>query len=324
MKRITVTIFGLLMLALMTSSAWAQCPQEYTVLAGTSECIHVCAGQVVNVNLEGRTFWSVEVFSICNGCFCLNYTGQDATPQGVPTLILTPGCQNPPNCFEQCPPVATPEALVLGGDPFYPLDYYGESNCLFVYMRFVHYLAADLQSFTALPGDAQVTLNWTTASETRNDHFEIMRDGVRAAEVSALNVATGGSYTWTDHVVTNGHDYSYTLVAVDVNGVRDELQTINGVRPSAQPVPTVYALYQNYPNPFNPETSISFDLVQDGTVNLAIYNVLGEKVSTLVSGHMSSGKHSVVFNGANLATGVYLYKLSVNGFTDTKKLVLLK
>ncbi len=323
MKRITVSIFSVLMLALMATSAWAQCEEEYTVFIGTSECIQVCAGEVVNINLVGTHTWSIEAFSVCTGCFCLTYVSQDNSPQGVPTVTMVPGCQNA-TCTETCSPVVPPAALVLGGDPFYPLDYYGESNCLFVYMRFVHYLAAELQSFTAMPGDGQITLNWTTTSESRNDHFEIVRDGVRAADVPSLNQATGGNYSWTDHLVTNGLDYSYTLVSVDVNGVREELQTISGVRPSAQPMPTAYALYQNYPNPFNPETSIAFDLVQAGSVDLAIYSVMGEKVSTLVSGPMSSGPHSVVFNGSKLATGVYLYKLSVNGFTNTKKLVLLK
>jgi hypothetical protein len=217
---------------------------------------------------------------------------------------------------------------VLGGDPQYPHDYYGASGCMELFMRFDHYLAAELTSFTAQPGNGEVMLNWVTASELRNDHFEIMRTAsdntVKVGEVVSVNSPTAHSYSWTDHSVTNGQPYSYTLVAVDVDGQRSELQTINGVKPDAGSVVTAYALYQNYPNPFNPETSIAFDLVEAGNVTLAIYNVLGEKVSTLVNDHVSSGHHLVVFNGSNLSTGVYLYKLEVNGFSSIKKLVLLK
>jgi hypothetical protein len=330
MKRKLAMIFATLLLAAMATSAFAQCPEEYTVLVGTSQCIHVCAGQVVNVNLVGRHFWSIDAFSLCTGCFCLTYASEDNSPQGIPTVRMVAGCTNSQSCSEECTAVAPPVDLVLGADPFYPLDYYGESDCLFMYMRFDHYLPVTMTNFAAFPGDGQVTLNWTTESESSIDHFEIVRDGVTATEVPALNRgATGSNYSWTDHLVTNGQTYSYSLVAVGMNGERD-VCGVDGnpvtlsATPNAVQVPTAYALYQNYPNPFNPETSIAFDLVQGGTVDLAIYNVLGEKVSTLVSGNMSSGHHSVVFDGSKLSTGVYLYKLTVNGFSDTKKLVLLK
>ena len=325
MKRKLIMLSAALMLALgLSSAAIAQCPPEYTIEPGNSACIHVCAGEIVNVNLQGRTFWAIELFSVCNGCVCITYVGQDQSPEGIPTLIWNAGCQTAPYCSETCNPVIPPP-LVLGGDPFYPNDYYGENNCLFVYLRFVHYLAVNLTSFTALPGNGQVALNWATASESNSDHFELQRDHVAIAEIAALNQPTGSNYSWVDHSVVNGQTYSYTLVAVDVNGNREEKMTIENVRPGvSENVVTSYALYQNYPNPFNPETSIAFDVMEDGFVSLAIYNVLGEQVSTLVNGHVSSGRHTVVFNGSSLASGVYLYKLNVNGFTDAKKLVLLK
>jgi hypothetical protein len=323
MKR-NIIAFVTLLTLVAAPFAFAQCPPEYLVNVGESACIHVCAGEMVNVNLQGNNFWTIGIFSVCNGCFCVTYAGEQNDAQLTPILIFNAGCQNPPSCIETCPPVIVPP-LVLGADPFYPLDYYGENNCLFVYMHFVHYLAADLVSFSALPGNGEVTLNWETASESNNDHFEIERGSAVVASVEATNLATGGEYTYTDRGLTNDVEYVYTLVAVDVNGQRSALKTINATPvDNSNVLVTSYALYQNYPNPFNPETSIAFDLVENGHVSLSIYNVLGEQLTTLVDGQMTSGRHSVVFNGANLASGVYLYKLNVNGFTDTRKLVLLK
>jgi len=94
-------------------------------------------------------------------------------------------------------------------------------------------------------------------------------------------------------------------------------------------VPTEYVLEQNYPNPFNPSTTISFALPEAGNVNLAIYDINGQLVKTLVSGSMPAGRHSVVWdgtgtNGLRVASGMYLYRLEANGFLAQKKLVLTK
>jgi hypothetical protein len=320
MKKLLVIV----VLMVFATLVWAQCPEEYTVLVGTSQCIDVCAGQVVNVNLVGRHFWSIDAFSLCTGCFCLTYASEDNSPQGVPTVVMVAGCINSPSCSEECSPVAPPAALVLGGDPFYPLDYYGESDCLFMYMRFDHYLPVDLTSFTAAAGDGQITLNWTTRAEANMDHFEIVRDGVRAADIQCLNPVSGANYSWTDHLVTNGNAYSYTLAAVDVNNNRGNLQTIDGVTPRAEPLPTAVALYQNYPNPFNAQTSIAFDLVNAGPVTLDVYDMVGRHIVTLVNSSMDAGPHAVSFDAGRLPSGMYLYRLEAPGLVIQKKMLLLK
>lgn len=86
-----------------------------------------------------------------------------------------------------------------------------------------------------------------------------------------------------------------------------------------------FQLFQNYPNPFNPTTKISFNLKDGGNVSLTVYNALGEMVTDLVSGYLNSGKHEIVFNAANLASGIYFYRLAAgNEFTDFKKMILMK
>jgi hypothetical protein len=85
-----------------------------------------------------------------------------------------------------------------------------------------------------------------------------------------------------------------------------------------------FALKQNFPNPFNPTTTIQFSLTQSDFVTLSIFNPAGQLVSTLVEGLMGTGHHSVVFDGSNLTSGVYFYRLNVDGSSLTKKLVLIK
>jgi N-acetylmuramoyl-L-alanine amidase len=88
--------------------------------------------------------------------------------------------------------------------------------------------------------------------------------------------------------------------------------------------PKKYALEQNYPNPFNPETKINFSLVKTGNVKLEVYNLIGQKVATLVNGTMNSGSHTVTFDAANMPSGVYIYKLTTPEYTSSKKLVIMK
>jgi hypothetical protein len=86
---------------------------------------------------------------------------------------------------------------------------------------------------------------------------------------------------------------------------------------------------QNYPNPFNPETTISFNIAEAGKVNVEIFNTKGQKVKTLANEEMTSGNHSLIWDGTDsnntqVSSGVYFYKVSHNGNTETKKMMLIK
>ncbi len=89
-------------------------------------------------------------------------------------------------------------------------------------------------------------------------------------------------------------------------------------------LPTGYALSQNYPNPFNPTTEIRFTLPKATNVRLDIYNILGQRVTTLVDQQLPPGEHTATWNAQNKATGIYLYRLQTDDFADTKKMVLIK
>ena len=181
-----------------------------------------------------------------------------------------------------------------------------------------------LNSFDVLPGDGRATVNWSTASETDNDHFEILRDNMLVHQVDALgSSASGSNYLWVENGLTNGTEYHYTLRAVDVNGGVQELG-VESVTPSANAVISEYALHQNYPNPFNPETQISYDLVASGFVSIKVYNMIGQEVATLVSGLKDAGSHTVTFDASHLPAALYLYKMDVNGYSATQKMLLIK
>jgi hypothetical protein len=90
------------------------------------------------------------------------------------------------------------------------------------------------------------------------------------------------------------------------------------------PLPTQFALAQNFPNPFNPSTVIHYDLPRSGHVRLAVYNILGELLATLVDGVQDAGYRSVVWNAGSVPSGIYFYRLQASDFTDMKKMIIMK
>jgi len=89
-------------------------------------------------------------------------------------------------------------------------------------------------------------------------------------------------------------------------------------------VPIKYELFQNYPNPFNPVTHIRYALPKPDHVKIEVYNLLGQRVVTLVNRRMPPGYHDVTFDALTLPSGFYVYRLQTNGFHDVKKMTVLK
>jgi len=85
-----------------------------------------------------------------------------------------------------------------------------------------------------------------------------------------------------------------------------------------------FALHQNYPNPFNPQTTIKFSLPEAQLVNLSVYNMLGQQVLTLVDRELPAGYHTAKWYAGNIASGVYIYRLTSNGKSLTQKMLLMK
>jgi len=89
-------------------------------------------------------------------------------------------------------------------------------------------------------------------------------------------------------------------------------------------IPFTYKLYNNYPNPFNPRTTIKYEIAKAGLVNIEIYNLLGQQVVTLVNEYMQAGAYVTEFDGTNYASGLYLYRIEVGDYKESKKMLLIK
>ncbi len=100
--------------------------------------------------------------------------------------------------------------------------------------------------------------------------------------------------------------------------------TITAVKDKSPQVVKEFSLSQNYPNPFNPSTVIKYSVPKAQLVTLNIYNILGQKVASLVNEQKNPGNYEVTFDASKLASGVYLYKLASGNFVQIKKMMLLK
>jgi hypothetical protein len=103
-----------------------------------------------------------------------------------------------------------------------------------------------------------------------------------------------------------------------------EVTTTIGISKIDSDVPTRFSLKQNYPNPFNPATNIKFDLPKTSFVSIKIYDVSGREVETIVNEKLQAGKYETRWNGSSYSSGVYFYKLMTEGFTETKRMLMIK
>jgi hypothetical protein len=189
----------------------------------------------------------------------------------------------------------------------------------------------ELTSFTASYYGNTARLIWQTATEVNNKGFEIERS-INNSEFAPVAFVKGQgtttntqNYSYIDENLAPNTNYSYRLKQVDFNGMYNYSNVIE----LGASNPVEYVLGQNYPNPFNPSTKFSYNLPFKSNVTLAVYNLIGQKVLTLVNGNMEAGTHEVDINAASMNSGVYIYILNASGedgstFTASKKMTLLK
>ncbi len=280
----------------------------------------------------------------------VNSSLHDSLNSEYPDAIGTKFGGVPAYMFGQLPALSDTVAGVAFDGPTYNIIYYPfefrevitnvTPNCKQLISGSLDWLTnaagnvpVELESFSAKAIDRKVSLSWITATETNNSGFAIERKDEnnsfkQIAFVKGNGTTTGkSSYSYKDENLTPGN-YAYRLRQVDFDGSfklsNESLVEINS--------PRTYTLDQNYPNPFNPSTTIKFSIPNDEFVSLTIHNILGEKVATLINNKISAGDHEVNFNASNLASGVYVYILSVENdgsnsgqtFLSTKKMILMK
>lgn len=188
------------------------------------------------------------------------------------------------------------------------------------------YVPVELTSFVAtVTASGQVELSWTTATELNNHGFQVERK-VLGGEFLPIGYVQGNGttterkeYSFTDRTVEPGK-YVYRLKQMDFDGSYEYSSEIEvDVHP-----PLHFSLEQNYPNPFNPSTKIKFGLAENTNVKVAVYNLLGELVATLVNSQLSAGFYEVEFNATSLPSGLYIYSIETPVFKDVKKMMLMK
>ena len=161
--------------------------------------------------------------------------------------------------------------------------------------------------------DAQGNLNsfwhyyWFNSSWTPTEDDPAPGRGMRVPYTLGVTDRAGNSYSYTGYSVTLTRELIVTGAAS---------QTGNA--------PAGYSLSHNYPNPFNPSTTIKFELPKSSVVRLSVYDILGREVAVLVNERREAGVYEVKFDGSNLASGVYFYRLTAGDFVSTKRMLVLR
>ncbi|MCX6162719.1 MAG: T9SS type A sorting domain-containing protein [Ignavibacteriae bacterium] len=151
-------------------------------------------------------------------------------------------------------------------------------------------------------------INWGADTRLTND----------TALSSGSSVAISGSVV---HVVwRDERDGIFTEIYYKRNPTGNSIGIIN----INSEIPASYSLHQNYPNPFNPVTKIQYELPRAGVVRLAVYDVMGREVESLVNERQAAGSYEAVWDGTRFASGVYFYRLTAEGYGETMKMMLIR
>jgi hypothetical protein len=190
----------------------------------------------------------------------------------------------------------------------------------------------ELMNFSARVNNGSVNLNWSTATETNNYGFEILRSAQNDIDNGKnIGFVNGNGtteepkfYQFTDEDLNAGV-YSYRLKQMDFDGTFEYSKVIE-VEISS---PSKFSLSQNYPNPFNPTTKIKYSIPSVGTqrtvsIQLKVFDILGNEIATLVNEEKSAGNYEVNFEASGFASGIYYYTLNAGSFTETKKMIMIK
>ncbi|MCZ6899178.1 MAG: T9SS type A sorting domain-containing protein, partial [Bacteroidetes bacterium] len=193
-------------------------------------------------------------------------------------------------------------------------------------------IPVELSFFIANLTDRGVFLEWQTLTETNNYGFEVERSvGSNWKTIGFVQghgtTTTAYNYRFTDHLADskgNASMVKYRLKQIDTDGSFNLSNVL-----SVKLFPENPQLAQNYPNPFNSNTTIQYQIPEDSNVRLLVYNLSGQRITTLVNQQQTAGSHSVQWGGKDddgrqVASGIYLYKIKAGDFAQRKKLILLK
>lgn len=188
-------------------------------------------------------------------------------------------------------------------------------------------LPVELTAFDATHSDSEVHLNWSTASETNNAGFAVerKRDSGSFAQIGfvegAGTTASPRRYQFADaEVPFTAETLTYRLKQIDTDGTAAYSAPVALQREAPQQL----VLHPTAPNPVRNQTTVRYELPQAGPVRIAVYDMLGRRVSTLVNERQSAGRNEVMFNARQLPSGTYFVHLRAAGHTLTKRLTVVR
>jgi len=192
-------------------------------------------------------------------------------------------------------------------------------------------LPVELTSFSAQVEAGAALLSWSTATETDNFGFQVERrreqnEWQKIGFVGgAGTTAQTQTYSFRDQEVVSGK-YFYRLKQIDRDGgfeYSSSIEIMMGTSENSS-APFQFSLSANYPNPFNPATTIKYSIPQSGKVKLMVFDLLGNRVASLINKNIEAGEHKISFNAGNMASGVYFYRIESPGFVMTRKMLFAK
>ncbi len=180
----------------------------------------------------------------------------------------------------------------------------------------------------------KIIVNWAANGYARTFKVQLSTDLSSWQQIAAVLSGSGGTngIETLDNLSGTGRYVEILLQSLGTNVTAFSINEIEiygvpestGINEKKPELPSEYSLFQNYPNPFNPSTDIQYSIPKTSNVKLIIYNLLGQKIATLVNEQKSAGTYTVQFNASELSTGIYFYTLQAGNFVKTKKMILLK
>ncbi|MEO8512853.1 MAG: T9SS type A sorting domain-containing protein [Ignavibacteria bacterium] len=188
-----------------------------------------------------------------------------------------------------------------------------------------------ISSFNAVTDKRDITLKWRTEEEINNSGFDIERQSISGTGIQSdwekIKFITGKGnsnapvdYSFTDPNLQTGK-YNYRLKQIDFNGNYERF-TLPALVTVGAPVQS--ELTQNYPNPFNPKTKIDYSISTDGNVAIVVYDITGREVKQIVNEFRTAGYYTSEFDASSLASGIYFYRITAPGFSQVKKMLVVK
>ena len=289
---------------------------SYKVAADDYENIYIC-GIMTDFKTQETYFTAVKYDSSGDQQWVRQYFNDQSTYASASTLTLDNTGNVYVTGYVRIPPVSA-NCLTIkynpSGDQIWTRQYQGPENDSYLISADI---AADQESNIYITGyDNYRVGTFTVKYNSAGDLiWSLIKNQTVLVRTNKILLDSYNNIYLTGSVFLTGQNYNfYTTKYSQTVGISLEFNSI----------PSIFYLKQNYPNPFNPSTNLEFGISNLEFVSLKVYNSIGIEVADLVNEIKPAGRYKVTFDGSNLSSGIYFYKLEAGNFTETKRMILLK